>query len=157
MLQRIQSVYLAISAVMVAIFFFIPISDVQVGSELYVIKASGVYYQDVEGLIFETPLLALGAVLFFTFILLLASIFQYKNRKMQIKLCTLNLVLLLISLGLVFLRSGDIPADLAVEGEKTITYSYGGLFLILPIILTFLAQRAIKKDDALVKSLDRLR
>lgn len=157
MLQRIQSVYLGLSAVILIAFFFVPISSITVGDNLYVVKASGIYYQDNGNQIFETPLFALSAVLFFAAIMSIATIFQFKNRKMQIKLASLNLLLVVIALGLAFLRASDLPKDLASDGELVVNYAYTGFVLIVPLILLFLARMAIIKDDNLVKSLDRLR
>jgi hypothetical protein len=85
------------------------------------------------------------------------AIFQYKNRSLQIKLCSLILALITIAIALVFFRADDIPENLVGKAIPSVEYSFGGLFLILPGVLTFLAQRSIKKDEALVKSLDRLR
>jgi hypothetical protein len=101
--------------------------------------------------------MALSAVLFFAAILTVVTIFQFKNRKMQIKMSSFILGLLTISLALVFFRAGDIPEDLVGESVPVVEYGYGGLMLLIPALLTFLAMRSVKKDEDLVKSMDRLR
>ena len=66
----------------------------------------------------------------------------------------LNIILNLILLGLFVYRSLNLSGDAtSVVSEKGI-----GMFLpIVAIVLLVLANKAIKKDEDLVKSVDRLR
>ncbi|MBD80800.1 MAG: hypothetical protein CL840_17930 [Crocinitomicaceae bacterium] len=157
MLQRIQSIYLALAAIISTVFFFIPISTIEVNDNTYAVKASGIYYQDMGNYVFDSPLLALSSVLVFHIILSLMTIFLFNNRSRQITLCNLNLVLLVICMILVFFYAGDVPEKPIDEAVKTVTYSYGGLIPMMPVVLVLLARKAIKKDENLVKSVDRLR
>ncbi len=64
----------------------------------------------------------------------------------------LNIILNLILLGLFVYRT------LTVSGETTVSEKGIGMFLpIVAIFLLVLANKAIKKDEDLVKSVDRLR
>ena len=77
---------------------------------------------------------------------------MFKNRKLQFVLGRLNIILNFILLGLFVYQS------LNVSGETLVSEKGIGIFLpILSIVLLVLANKAIKKDEDLVKSVDRLR
>ncbi|MGB0390754.1 MAG: DUF4293 domain-containing protein [Salibacteraceae bacterium] len=157
MIQRIQTVYWVLTIVTSTIFFFLPISEITVNESIYQLKASGVYYLDAEGYVFDSPLITLSSVLFFHILLTLICIFQFKNRELQIKLSALNLFLLIGLIGLTFLYTGEV-SEVAIDGSnQEVTYTWLNLILIIPIVGTFLAKKAVEKDEKLVKSLDRLR
>ena len=76
------------------------------------------------------------------------TIFLYKDRKLQIKLCLLGL---LLSVGIIILY---------ILQMNKLTKSTLALFSILPFAVVvgyFMAFRNIRKDEKLVKSLDKLR
>jgi ABC-type polysaccharide transport system permease subunit len=86
-------------------------------------------------------------------VLSLISITFYKKRQHQFVLGRLNIILNLILLGLFVYRSLNLSGETALVSEKGI-----GMFLpIISIVLLVLANKAIKKDEDLVKSVDRLR
>ena len=83
----------------------------------------------------------------------LLSIVSFKNRKQQFVINRLNMILNLILLGLFVYRSLNLSGETTVVSEKGI-----GMFLpIVSIVFLILANKAIKKDEDLVKSVDRLR
>ncbi len=136
MLQRIQTVYLLIAALVSGGLIFI----------LYLYtnaKNEPVYAQD--------NLLYLGLFLGSS-LLSLISIFSYKSRKSQFMLGRLNIILNFILLGLFVYRSLNLSGEMLVS-EKGI----GILIPIVSIVFLVLANKAIKKDEDLVKSVDRLR
>lgn len=157
MLQRIQSIYLLLSAIVSSVFFFVPISNITLNDSFFTIKAGGVYYLDGENYLFDSPLLALSSVLLFHILLSLVTIFQFKNRKLQLTLSNLNLVLVLVGMALVFFYSDTLPEKPIDGSQAVISYSFGGLLPLLSFVLIFLAKKAITKDEALVRSADRLR
>ena len=76
------------------------------------------------------------------------TIFLYKDRKLQIKLCLLGLLV------------SGVTLFLFIMGMKKMLSSTPALWAILPlavIIGYFMAFRKIRKDEKLVKSLDKLR
>ncbi len=84
--------------------------------------------------------------------LALLSIFKYKNRQNQFVLNRLNMILNLFLLGFFVYRS------LNLSGENTISEKGIGMLIpVFSIVFLVLANRAIKKDEDLVKSVDRLR
>ena len=84
--------------------------------------------------------------------LAVGSIFWYRNRQNQFVINRLNLISQLFLLGFFVYRSLNVSGEVATS-EKGI----GMLIPIFSIVFLVLANRAIKKDEDLVKSADRLR
>ena len=137
MLQRIQTIYLLLAFVATGVLpFFIPLWTMADGKE-YVFMQNQVY----------VALLGLSTTL------TLVSIVSYKKRQNQFVMGRLNIILNLILLGLFVYRSLNLSGETPSVSEKGI-----GMFLpIVAIVLLVLANKAIKKDEDLVKSVDRLR
>ena len=158
MIQRIQTVYLSLALIALAMLFFFPMASFL--SDLSYLKfyITGVKNMAPGG---EVPLnLNLVSPLILGTIILLAlaaiTIFLYKNRARQIQLTSIAVMLnILLILSVLFIY---IPL---IERRTGIKPDYaGGLGIYLPIVsLMFLvlANRAIKRDDKLVRSSDRLR
>ena len=135
MLQRIQTIYLFLAALASAGLIFV-FALWQENEEL-------VYAQD------EPSVLALFLL---SALLSVVTIFLFKNRKLQFVLGRVNIILNLILLGLFVYWS------LNVSGESQISEKGIGMLIpIVSIVLLVLANKAIKKDEDLVKSVDRLR
>ena len=136
MLQRIQTIYLLCAAGISAGLTFV--------FHLWVTN-------DGLRVFAKDDLLYLGLFLG-SALLSLISIFMYKNRKSQFMLGRLNIILNFILLGFFVYQSLNVSGETAVS-EKGI----GMLLPIVSIVLLALANKAIKKDEDLVKSVDRLR
>ena len=136
MIQRIQTLYLIGAAVVTGVLpFFVP---------LWLDSNKVATYFTAE----------LSYILLFggSTILSLVSIFLYKTRQHQFVLGRLNMILNLILLGLLIYYSITLSGD-GASSEK-------GIGLVLPfvsIVLLVLANKAIQKDEKLVKSSNRLR
>lgn len=90
--------------------------------------------------------------IFASILLTIISIFKYKNRQTQFVLNRLNSLVIFILLG-VF-----VYVPLSVPGETQVSEKGIGLFFpIVSIVFLVLANKAIKKDERLVKSVNRLR
>ncbi len=136
MLQRIQTVYLLLSAIVSAGLIFV--------FHLWTTKENIKLFAIDELLYFG---LFLGSAL-----LSVVSIFLFKTRKSQFVLGRLNIILNFILLGLFVYQSLNLSGETNVS-EKGI----GMLLPIFSIVFLALANKAIKKDEDLVKSVDRLR
>jgi ABC-type polysaccharide transport system permease subunit len=85
-------------------------------------------------------------------ILAIVNIFIFNNRKLQFVIGRILILINLFLLGLLIYQS------LMISGEISVSEKGIGMFLpILAILLLVLANKAIKKDEDLVKSVDRLR
>ena len=94
----------------------------------------------------------ISSLLISTLLLALISIFSYKNRKRQFVLNRINILCNLILLSVFSWK------ELHSSGENLL--SEKGVQLVVPfisIVFLFLANRAIHRDEELVKSADRLR
>jgi len=136
MLQRIQTIYLLLAAITAAgLIFVFSLWTNSAGKEVYA----------YDQLIAFGMFLASAAIS-------LVSIFMFKNRKLQFVLGRLNIILNFFLLGVFVYWSLTLPGEMDIS-EKGI-----GMFLpIISIVFIVLANKAIKKDEDLVKSVDRLR
>ena len=137
MIQRIQTLYLLLAFLTTLVLpFLFPLWTFSNGKE-YFFMQNQVY----------VVLLGLSTTLS------LLSILLYNKRQNQFVIGRLNIILNLILLGLFVYRSLNISGETLTVSEKGI-----GMFLpILAIVLLVFANKAIKKDEDLVKSVDRLR
>ena len=83
-------------------------------------------------------------------LLCLVTLFLFKNRKLQMKLIILAIILAIGEIALFFKYSAEFIAN---EGS----YGLGTVLVVLVPILLILASRGVYKDEKLIKSLDRLR
>jgi cytochrome bd-type quinol oxidase subunit 2 len=136
MLQRIQTVYLLICFVISGVLplFVSLFPNVTKKEELF-----------THAILFSI-LFGLSALL------AVVSIFSYKKRKNQFVINRLNMILNFIIIGLLVYHS------LSLSGEAKVSEKGIGMLLpIFSIVFLALANRAIKRDEDLVKSVDRIR
>lgn len=136
MIQRIQTVYLLLAAAVSGGLIFVFNLWTTVEEVKFFAIDNNIYFGMFIG----------SAVLSFI------TIFMYSNRKSQFVMGRLNILLNLILLGFFVYQSLNLSGE-ALVSEKGI----GMLLPILSIVLLVLANKAIKKDEDLVKSVDRLR
>lgn len=136
MIQRIQTIYLALAFIVSGVLSLVfPLWK----------DANGIDFRVGQNTVY-TLLFGLGAALS------IISIFSYKKRQTQFVYNRLNMILNFILLGLFVYQS------LNLSGETLVSEKGIGMFLpIVSIILLVLANKAIKKDEDLVKSADRIR
>jgi hypothetical protein len=136
MLQRIQTIYLFLAALISGVLiFFVSLWSNEGGESVFV----------------EEVFVALGLFLG-SAVLSFISIFLFKNRKLQFVLGRINILLNFFLLGVFVYWSLTVPGEMEIS-EKGI-----GMFIpVLSIVFLVLANKAIKKDEDLVKSVDRLR
>ena len=133
MIQRIQSIYLFIVSILTGTTFGF------FNDEWLIEKYFGIFT------------LFIGS-----FILAMIVLFLFKKRGFQIKLNQLNVLLNLSIIGLLTYRLLNVPGGINIP-EKGIELIIPISIALLAIVFLFLANRAIKKDDQLVKSVDRIR
>ena len=136
MLQRIQTVYLFLAALVNGGLIFV----IDLGQD---INANEIFVDDYSWLLLMFLASAITSLI---------TIFMFKNRKLQFVLGRLNIILNFVILGVFVYWSLSVPGEIDIS-EKGI----GMLLPIISIVLLVLANKAIKKDEALVKSADRLR
>ncbi len=136
MIQRIQTIYLLVSAVIMGtLFMWFP---VVLGEDGSVIMER------------NEPLIV--GLIFVSIALAFISILSFKKRQQQFVLNRLNIISNFVLLGVFVYRLLTLSGETIVS-EKGI----GVLFPIMSIVFLVLANKAIKRDEDLVKSVDRLR
>ncbi len=131
MIQRIQSIYLLIAVIsMTLISFKVPI---------YYLNETLFMAQDDTKLFVLTIVGALFSLL---------GLFMFKNRKFQMKLIRLTVLIQMIIGIRMFM--------LFIKFEVVLNNSF--LFIMVFTLITLImAYRGVKKDDDLVRSIDRIR
>ncbi len=134
---RVQTYYLIACLIVTGVLpFVLPLWKDEAGKSFY-------FMMDIA----YTALFGLSSALS------LLSILSHTKRQQQFVMGRLNIILNLILLGLFVYRTLNLSGETATVSEKGI-----GMFLpIFSIVLLVLANKAIKKDEDLVKSVDRLR
>ena len=137
MLQRIQTIYLLTAMITTIVLpFLFPLWTQADGKDFY--------------FMFDFKFIVLFGL---SSTLSLLSIISFKKRQNQFVIGRLNIILNLILLGLFVYRSLNLSVETVKVSEKGI-----GMFLpIVAIVFLVLANKSIKKDEDLVKSVDRLR
>jgi membrane-bound acyltransferase YfiQ involved in biofilm formation len=143
-------------AVACTLLFFFPMIDyVDPVKGTYKLFATGMKsFAALQGFLFfwETfPLLILVIV---SLLMALITIFFYKKRRLQVLLVSINVLLNVVIIALVFLLYSRIFENrLQIISE----YQFGIYIPLISLVFLVLATRAIRKDEAMVKSSDRLR
>ncbi len=147
MLQRIQTLFLSGAIVLIGLMSLWPLATI---AEVdYTIFGGG--FTASQNLL-PFPMSFIGYLIMAT---LLVTIFLFKDRKRQLLLGRMSYVLILAYI---------VVASISLEGvisglsdRNAVSY---GISLFLPLLalgLIHLANRGIKRDEELVRSLDRLR
>lgn len=140
MIQRIQTVYLLIAAVCAGLMIFLPLFQIKSYTETF-FKA---------GIDFIPLAILLGMLIMDCLIV----IFFFKKRALQMTLIMGMNILVAVILGLMIFYWKKLMDD---HTDALVEFKFTALFGLVIYLLLFLSRRAIKKDDELVKSLDRLR
>jgi hypothetical protein len=157
MIQRKQSLFLALAAMLSFATWFFPVSTYVRGEEQFIFMTQGLIGPDgiaLEEVAMKMPfhivLTILGAAL-------AVSIFLYGNRPRQVRLVRGTYLLALATAAFMFITDTSIRSYLAQGGAVTHHYGVSYFLPLLALVLSFLAERAIRADEELVRSMDRLR
>lgn len=162
MIQRRQTIFMLLTAILSALLFFMPLASFEAGDNVMKFTIFGIQ-NPIDTLTlsksYTWPLVVLTILMT---ILPIFAIFKYKKRELQVKLCHLVMLLNLVFIGIVFLYyDNDIQQIIAaVEGdsyELDVACFIGMVLPLVNLVLEILAVRGIKKDIELLKSVDRLR
>lgn len=149
MIQRIQSVFLLLAAAALGGQFGLPYLQTPENDPSRTLPAlsDGVFNPlDNPGLL---GLTVLGAAVS------LAAIFLFKNRPLQARLAGVSALSGVLLLALVAFTTKS-TFDQAPAGSS-VQFAAGLALPLIALVLNWLATRAIRKDEALVRSMDRLR
>lgn len=141
MIQRIQSLWLLLAAAAGFLTYQLPL---WAGT----LQGEGIKkFNATDNLLFFALTIAVS-------MLAVTAIFLYKNRKLQQKL---TIVGILVSIGLIALEFVFVKEYSSTLNLTESVWKPGALMPILMAVFFFLAFQGIRKDEKLIKSLDRLR
>ncbi len=159
MIQRIQTLYLllvVVCSVLLCCFapvqFLTPISE-SVQQSYEIVFANVQNTTDATSVSNVMTIWALPILVIVIGLVALVTIFLFKNRLVQARLCIFNMVLMLgyyaVLAVYIFFACEQLHVDWFINVWSALP--------LVSIILTILAMRAIAKDEALVRAADRLR
>ena len=153
MLQRIQTVYLLIIAVLTALMSLFPLAVLQTGGALYEFTAFGVKTMTQEAELVY-PIWSLFVLLAIIAGLAIVTILLFKKRMLQIRLCIFNAFVMIGFYGFFAYLVYAMKQQL---GDLSVSVRFALSFPLVCLVLDYLAIRNIGADETLVRSLNRLR
>lgn len=155
MIQRIQTVHLAVAAILLAI-------PMMMRTALFTIQSPQGTYRlfpanvTLDGSIVMQTMVVL-ATISIALALLVYAVLQFKDRKFQMNLIKVSILCQLCFLVSVFFYFDKVKALVAESAATSATFSPLLSGPVVAILFCLLAIRAIRKDEELVRSADRLR
>ena len=146
MIQRRQTIFMLLTAILSGLLFFMPLMSFNANGDVMRFTIFGIQ-NPIEMMSLSTtytwPLVVLTALMT---IFPLYTIFIYKKRELQVKLCRLVLFLNVVFIGLVFLyyESDLLKVISAVEGDSyefDVAYFFGMAIPLVNLVLQILAIR----------------
>lgn len=149
MLQRKQTLFLLLSVILYSITYYFPYG--QYGSNLLLsyraVDSNNTMISGISTYYFAIPLSIAATIT-------LISIFLYGNRQRQMGTVRLTFIFFAVSfvlLSLYMMKAQNAFPDESIKPGISFFLPFGSFFL------NMFALRAIRKDDQLVKSVDRIR
>jgi hypothetical protein len=154
MIQRIQTIYLLAASFL---FFFLlnnPLAEI-ITIEDKLLELNYLKLEAANPEVFTSiSVWPLTTLLVTIMVLGIVTVFLYKRRTLQMRFCMFNILLMFGLVGMIYYYAKFAPID-AERAESVLLWPIVVPFI--SIILTYLALKSIQKDDALVKSYERLR
>lgn len=145
MIQRIQTIYFILAALCFGSMFFLPMAISPVATQGF--------FTDQAYTVTDHPILLTETVL--GMVLALGSIFLYTNRSLQVKM---GYAVILVAIALPVCSFLFLSGSGAGVEQTASVQQQAGLFIpVGAIVFAILAMIRIRKDEQLVKSMDRLR
>ncbi len=160
MIQRIQTLLLMGVAILLTVNLFVPIWTNTQAKFPIVLDAFTISYTTPENPLLQATLKSqnvyyIAILIMVCLILTFITILLYKNRGLQIRLCNLLTVLTLMIIGSYFIAIPAAKSMMVVASDGN--YNIGYFLPIISVLLILAARYYINKDEALVRSVDRIR
>jgi hypothetical protein len=147
MIQRIQTLYLLISVILIGLLFVLPFAEIAKDGAIYLFNFKGISLDGglkMNGIVIPVLLSIILALHIF-------AISDFKKRVRQMQIIVYAVVLSVVLMGSIFYFT-----LYSLSGSQ-FSFKIGFFFPSIVTILDWLAIRAIKKDEALIRSIDRIR
>lgn len=147
-IQRIQSVYLLIAVILMAVFAFFPALSFELGGRNFVY---GALEAGKVGVTHVDPLMLMLIILIV--FLAIVDIFLFKNLQRQMTVCFVDIII-----GLSMLVAIAVQAFVIGNMDGvSVTWQWYLILPVLSIIFLMLAHKAMSKDKKMLRDADRLR
>jgi hypothetical protein len=154
MIQRIQTIYLFVAALLMFSLFFLPFVEIiDASHQYYLYNLHGIYEGMGETAKMIESVLPLRFLVFVTASLSFFIIFLYKRRILQIRLCIFNIILHLGFYALFYFYLHYTSREMEAETF----YKLPVVFPAVAIVFLYMAIRNIGKDEVIVRSYNRIR
>ena len=136
MIQRIQSVFLLVAAIVTIILLFIPIGDIYTAEAQYTFTCFNVHLPNGQ-VVMSTIYIAL--ILILSACISIYAIFKYKDRMKQTRIVSINMLVFLIAIMLMIWEFPDFlfqRKGLMQEGD-IFRFNYWIMIFVLPPVCMF--------------------
>lgn len=155
MIQRKQTLFLLVAFIACVICLFVPVASVMPQGMGNPMSVHCLGISSEEGIRFDASCLPLFLLCSVSALISLATVFQFKNRKLQINLCSINLlfnVLWYVDYAVIFFGLVGLEK---VSGD--LTFHWGAVMPLISLVFVLLARKGVCDDEKLVRAADRIR
>ncbi|MCB9359791.1 MAG: DUF4293 domain-containing protein [Flavobacteriales bacterium] len=157
MIQRIQSLLLAIVVILSIVFSFLPIFEFVGYEATYVMNAYKTHLADNINEVISKNM-GIGVLQGLVMLVSIIVIFLFKKRQLQMKLLKLNLLLITLQIVAIVMYTDVVKEAIGSNPNDVImSLKIGAAIPVLCLVLVYVSIHFIKKDEALVRAADRLR
>lgn len=154
MIQRIQTLYLLIATILMSVTLFAPVASFTVESgDIYTLSSFSLSSANAS-----QSTIWMGIMMVIATVLPFVTIFLFKRRMLQVRLCAVEIVLLLgcIAFEAIYfwLSGANALEDLVVEHRH---FGWAAIMPVVSLVFVALAARATFNDEITVRSFDRIR
>lgn len=157
MWQRIQTVYMLLAFLSLALFNFFSLAEFSAAGKTWSLLPYSFDGEEIKDL----PLYFIrfgGIAMNLLAVLVVFMITRFNNRRLQIRLGNLIYFFALALTVVMYLNMSSIRDAIEAQYAKVeVVYTLGSYLPVIAIAFLILANRSIRKDEKLIKSLDRIR
>ncbi|MCB9193739.1 MAG: DUF4293 family protein [Flavobacteriales bacterium] len=159
MIQRIQTVFLVIAAAISFAAIALPMATYTRGTDQaqVVLRPTGLFTGDGTELSDARPKVPFSAVFLVLGIFMIVPVFFFRNRHRQRRIVRSTFLIALGAIAFAVITDRSVQVYLGQDGPVSVRYGPAFVAPLLVLVLAYLADRAIRKDEELVRSTDRLR
>lgn len=158
MIQRVQTIFLFLVVVSMGVTIGMGLWEQELSDIGQTWRLNAFVLENVDSsgeVISATSKWYLAALASFAGLLAMISIFQYKNRARQMMLNMINSLVMVGLVAVTFLTTNGLNEELGLDVAGS--YGIGFWSILAAMVFNMLANRFIRKDEALVRSVDRIR
>lgn len=168
MIQRIQTLWMALTTALMAVVFFMPVVYFSMGGAEFRIMPYGIKAvtgeilvlggEAIESTLTTSTLSICVALLIGAAALVpLVSLFCFKRRMLQTRLLAAEFILLLGSAGMLAWYIYVVYRDVVAGMSTNFYFSFYPLMIVVAVLTNWFALRGVMKDEMLVRAADRIR